>query len=56
MQNIGSKIKEKREMIGMSQQELCKGICSIRHLSNIENGKVNPGFVIVQALLTRLGM
>lgn len=53
---IGALIRRMREKNKMTQKELCEGICTVRHLSNIENGKVNPSAVIVQALLKKLGL
>ncbi|WP_296626563.1 helix-turn-helix domain-containing protein [uncultured Negativibacillus sp.] len=54
--HIGFFIKQKREKEGISQKELCKGICDNSTLSRIERGKHEPSISILKALLQRLGM
>ena len=52
----GSLIKYHRERLGITQKELCEGICVVSHLSKIENNKVEPSPEIVQELFKKLGM
>lgn len=53
---IGQIIKQKREELGLSQEELCEGICSPPTLSRIETGKQAPSCNHMNALLQRLGL
>jgi len=53
---IGQIIKQKREELGLSQEELCEGICSPPTLSRIENGRQAPSYNRMNALLQRLGL
>ena len=52
----GSLIKYHRERLGITQKDLCQGICVVSHLSKIENNKVEPSPEIVGELFKRLGM
>ena len=36
---LGDCIREQRERLGVTQEELCEGICSVPTLSKIENGR-----------------
>ena len=53
---IGSVIKEARKRMGLSQEEVCYGICSVSALSKIENGSQNPTFKTSFALIERTGL
>lgn len=52
---IGEVIKKTRESMGMTQEELSDGICSIENLSRIENGKCVPNRVNFKMLMERMG-
>lgn len=52
----GSLIKYHRERLGITQKELCSGICVVSHLSKIENNKADPSPEIVEELFQKLGM
>lgn len=52
----GFVIKQKREEKGISQKELCKGICDNSTLSRIERGKHEPSVTTLKMLLQRLGL
>ncbi len=54
--NIGEFIKEKRERMGITQDELCEGICSIATMSRIESGGRIPKSKVIVPLLQRLGL
>lgn len=57
MKNItGLLIKSNREKLGLKQEYLCKGICSISYLSKIEKGNITPSEEIVNLLFNRLGI
>ena len=50
----GKIIKEFRERQGISQFELCEGLCEPPTLSKIETGKQNPNKKLLDALIARL--
>lgn len=52
---IGEVIKRTREALGLTQEELCDGICSVDALSKIENGKRSPNRGNFEALMERMG-
>lgn len=54
--NIGKFIKEKRERLGINQDELCEGICSPATISRIEAGGRIPKSKVIVPLLQRLGL
>lgn len=49
-------IKELRESKGISQEELCEGICARETLSRIESGKRNPNKKNFFAMLKKMGV
>ncbi len=53
---INDVIRIRREMFGMSQKELCKGICDVRTLRRLENYKTSTHRVIVCELFEKLGL
>lgn len=53
---VGEAIRRKREALGLTQEELCEGICDITTLSRVENGKAMPSYNNIKALLQRLGV
>lgn len=53
--NIGSAIQYFRETLQISQNKLCKGICSVPTLSRIEAGERDVDALILETLLERLG-
>ena len=53
--NIGTFIKYRRSELGLTQEELSEGICSVATLSRIETGAHPPTRAHAQALLQRLG-
>ena len=54
--HIGFCIRRKREEQGVSQSQLCYGICDRTTLSRIECGKQEPSYSLLKMLLQRLGM
>ena len=58
MQNffLGEYIKQKRLDLGLTQEQLCEGICEPMTLSRLENGKQTPSRNRINALLQRLGL
>ena len=52
---LGPLIKQRREELGYSQEELADGICSVPTLSRIENGERLPNRQHSEMLLQRLG-
>lgn len=53
---IGTIIKTERLRKNMKQETLAKEICSISHLSRIENGKIDPSKELLRKLSERLGV
>jgi len=53
--NVGSLIKYYRTKQGMTQSELVEGICSVPHLSKIENNGKEGNDQTIDLLLKRLG-
>lgn len=52
----GQKVRDLRKTAGITQKQLAEGICSVKKLSEIENGKSAPPEEILQAIATRLGI
>ena len=53
---IGSLIKFHRTKLGMTQNELATGICSISHLSKIENNSKEGNSETIRLLLEKLNI
>ena len=53
---IGAYIRQNREAQGLTQQQLCEGICEPATISRIENGQQTPCRSRLSALLQRLGL
>lgn len=53
---IGDVILIRRQMFGMTKEELCEGICSVKTLTRIEHKKVKTQMPIVRELFERLGL
>ncbi len=54
---IGNLIRERRMMLGLTQQELADYAgMSLRMLVGLENDKANPSLKILEALASVLGM
>lgn len=52
----GSKIKETRKKLGLSQSDLAKGITTQGTISSLERNSTSPGSTILVKLLNRLGL
>ncbi len=53
---FGDLVRELRTGQKISQQTLCRGLCSASKLSKIEAGDLQPDIALAEALLQRLGM
>lgn len=53
---IGDAIKKQRLALGLTQKQLCEGICEPITISRLENGKQTPSRNRLNALLKRLDM
>ena len=53
---LGDAIREHREALGLSQGQLCEGLCSSATVSRLERGEHTPSHNLIGALLQRLGM
>lgn len=53
---IGDVLKNRREMLGLTQNQLCDGICSVKSLCRTENRKANMQSASLGALMKRLGV
>lgn len=52
---LGAIIRNRREELGLTQEDLADGICSVPTLSRIENGERMPLTNIYEMLMQRLG-
>ncbi|MCE5235293.1 MAG: helix-turn-helix domain-containing protein [Clostridiaceae bacterium] len=52
---IGKTIRDLREKLNITQEDLCDGICSVPTLSRIENGTRLPNKANFDALMQRMG-
>lgn len=53
---IGEVIQKRRKELGLTQAEVCEGICEPITLSRIENGRQAPSYNRVKAILHRLDL
>ena len=53
---IGDVLRIRREMYGLTQKELCSGICSVKTLRRAEKKESNMQQAYLGALLRRLGL
>ena len=57
MQEIGSTIRERREQVGLSQEELAElGQVSVRTVRNLESGRGNIGIKPLGQIARVLGL
>lgn len=55
LEALGRLIRELRSSKDITQDELCKGICSKYEMSRIENGKTSPSQRVLRLIMERLG-
>lgn len=53
---LGEYVRQRREDLGLTQAQLCEGICEPITISRLENGKQVPSYTRIKALLQRLGL
>lgn len=53
---LGEYIKQERLKQGITQEQLCEGICEPITISRMENGKQTPSYNRIRAFLQRLGL
>ncbi len=53
---IGKKLKELRTFFGVSQKELCSGLCTQSYISKLEQGLVHPSADLTAELAERMGV
>lgn len=53
---LGEYIRHRRLELGLTQEQLCEGICEPITISRLETGKQNPTKNTITALLQRLGL
>lgn len=53
---IGEVVRRRRLELGLTQEELCEGICEPITISRLENGRQTPSRNRLNALLERLGL
>lgn len=53
---ISDVIRRRREMLGLTKKELCKGICSEKTIGRLEAKKTKPQIDIVRQLFERLNL
>lgn len=54
--NMGEVIQKRRKSLGITQEQLSEGICSVQTLSRVENGKNRISWEKFKKLMERLGM
>ena len=54
-ESLGRTLQNLRREQGLSQKELCRGLCSIPTLSRIESGEREPDQMLFDSLISRLG-
>ncbi|WP_272899224.1 helix-turn-helix domain-containing protein [Caldalkalibacillus salinus] len=52
--HIGKRISKIRKIKGIPQEDICHGVLSRSHLSNIESGRYEPNMNVLQAVAKRL--
>ena len=52
---LGDYIRQRRKDLGLTQRQLCEGICDTTTISRMERGEQTPRHSTVTALLERLG-
>lgn len=52
----GKMIFHHRKKLGLTQEKLCEGICSVSHLSKIENGTKEAGIETIELLLQKMNV
>lgn len=53
---IGDVIRIRRQMFGMTKEQLCEGVCSVKTLTRMEHKQVKTQMAIVRELFHRLGL
>lgn len=53
---VGNILFDCRTASGLTQTQLCQGLCTKSHLSKIENGTITPDCFLLESLLYRLGL
>ncbi len=53
---IGDVIRIRRQMLGMTKEKLCEGICSVKTLTRIEHKKAKTQMAIIRELFKRVGL
>lgn len=53
-ESIGNVIRKRRRLLGLTQKQLCKGICEPRTLQRLEMNKTRAQTAVVRKLLERL--
>lgn len=53
--STGIILKQCRKAKGITQEELCSGICTAGALSQMENGKMEPSYVKFASMMERMG-
>ena len=56
MLGIGELIRANRSKMGITQEELCFGVCSVGNLSKIENGEQVPTRAKFEAPMEKMGL
>ncbi len=53
---VGDVLRIRRKMLGWTQEELCRGICSVKTLRRAERKQTNMQAALLRPLLERLGL
>ena len=57
LKHMGKVVSAKRKMLNLTQQQLADQVGhELRHIQNIEKGRVNPSFEVLADVIKRLGI
>lgn len=55
-ESIGDVIRRRRSLLGLTQAQLCEGICGVKTLQRLEKNKTRAHAEVVRGLFERLGL
>ncbi len=55
-ESLGDVVRRRRRMLGLTQEQLCEGVCGVKTLRRLEQNKTKAQMPVVRGLLARLGL
>ena len=55
-ESVGDVIRKRRKLLGLTQKQLCEGICEPKTLQRLEKNKTRAQMAVVRQLLEKLGL